>query len=436
MAGPTLPRKLALEVLRQVRGGDLVDRALERVAAGVGPRDRPWLQELLYGTFRLRGRLDYLLGQRVRSGLSSLHPDVLDVLRLGAFQLLEMGSVPPYAAISQSVELVRTAGVPRAAGLVNGVLHTLQRDRDRLRFPDRDAEPAAFLAAWGSHPEWLVERWLRLWGFDATLELVEANNRRPELFLRPIGQSPQSALDDLAAAGIGAEPVELFPDSLRVLPPHAAAAALAATPAVVQDPAAATVVRFAAVPPGAVVLDLCSAPGGKAAGAADTAARVVAADLSLGRLGRLRENLQRCGLEGRVHPVVADARMPSFREGDLVLLDAPCTGTGTLRRHPDGRWRVDPADLRVLAALQAELIDAAASLVRPGGFLVYSTCSLEPEENQEQVSSFLSRNPNFVRAPADAAIDSRLLDAEGSLLVLPQRAGVDGSFAARLKRLH
>jgi 16S rRNA (cytosine967-C5)-methyltransferase len=202
----------------------------------------------------------------------------------------------------------------------------------------------------------------------------------------------------------------------------------------VQDPAAALVVRYAAVPAEARVLDLCSAPGGKAVGVAGSGAFVVAADLSARRLARLRQNVARIGLEASVAPVVADARIPPFAAADFVLLDAPCTGTGTIRRHPDGRWRIGPAELADLVELQREILDAAAPLVRPGGILLYSTCSLEREENDEQVSGFLARHSDFVRAPI-ADMDPSVLDEQGQLLVLPQRQGVDGAFASRLRRV-
>ncbi|HEX8695088.1 MAG TPA: 16S rRNA (cytosine(967)-C(5))-methyltransferase RsmB [Longimicrobium sp.] len=430
----TAARRAALRVLERVRGGDLADRAFDHAAAGLEPRDRAWAQELVYGTFRLRGRIDHLLGALVRGGVDKLEPVVLDVLRLGAYQLLEMGSVPPYAAVSQSVELARAGGAERAAGLVNGVLQNLQRRRESIRFPAFERDPAGHLATWGSHPRWVVERWIARWGADDARLLVEADNARPELYVRPLGLSLPDAAARLHEAGVEGVPVPVSPDSLRVLPPASAAEALAAIPAVVQDPAAALVVRYAAVPAGATVLDVCAAPGGKALGLAESAARVAAADLSPRRLKRVVENAARVGWAERLGAVAADARLPPFRAADAVLLDAPCTGTGTFRRHPDGRWRVAPDDLEALARLQAELLQAAAALVRPGGVLVYSTCSLEREENEERVEAFLADHPEFAPRPAEGAVAPELLDAAGRLCVLPQRHGVDGAFAARLER--
>jgi 16S rRNA (cytosine967-C5)-methyltransferase len=227
--------------------------------------------------------------------------------------------------------------------------------------------------------------------------------------------------------------VPLAPDAVR-LSSGGVLEALAAVPSVVQDPAAGLVVRYAAVPPGARVADLCAAPGGKALALAETAGYLAAADLGFGRLARLRENLRR--LEGLpVGLVVADARQPPFRPVDAVLIDVPCTGTGTFRRHPDGRWRLGPEDLESLVRLQREILEAAASVVRPGGLLIYSTCSLEPEENEEQVDAFLNEHPEFeLEPPAPGVLDPALLDVGGRLVVLPQEVGVDGAFAARLRR--
>ncbi len=433
-ASVTAPRLVALEVLRRCRSGDLADRAIAALAGRLEARERAWLQELVYGTLRLRGRLDHQLAAFVRGRLDGLDADVLDILRLGAYQLLEMDGVPAYAAVSQSVELARAAGAGRAAGLVNGVLQALRRGAASVTYPDPDADPVGYLTTAGSHPRWLVERWVERWGAEEASRLVEANNRRPGIYLTPAhGVAPGEAVQTLAAAGIAAEEVPGFPTSVRLEDPANPAAALEALPGVVQDPAAASVVRYAAFPPGARVLDLSAAPGGKTIGLASSASYVVAADLSARRLRRVRSNVQRVGLAERVGLVAADGRWPPFRPQQAVLLDAPCTGTGTLRRHPDGRWRLQPEDLTALAALQDALLNGVAPVVAPGGLLVYSTCSLEPEENEERVARFLADHEEFHLEPPIGAVEDSMLEA-GMLTVLPQRHGVDGAFAARLRR--
>lgn len=432
----TPPRRAALEVMRDLRRGELLDRAFDRRTADLDPRDRAFARELAHGTQRLRGRIDRLIAARARGGIGSLEPDVLDVLRLGVYQMLEMGSVPVYAGISQSVELVRFAGSPRAAGLVNGILRALDRARGELAadFPDAERDPVGHLASWGSHPQWLVSRWVERYGTADAGRLIEADNTRPDLYVRAVGITTEEAAERLREAGIDALPVDLSPRSLRLREASEVGAALAAAPLVVQDPAAALVVDYAAVPEGAVVLDLCAAPGGKTVGVAERAGFVAAADLSLGRLRRVGENVNRVGVAGRVGMVAADAMLPPFAAADMVFIDAPCSGTGTLRRHPDGRWRVTPQALEALSRLQAEILFAGAGLVRPGGLLVYGTCSLEPEENEMQVEAFLERHPGFSREPQDGAVAPALLDAEGSLRVTPQRHGVDGAYAVRLRR--
>lgn len=418
-----------------VRAGSLADRAFDEAARGLDARDRAWAQELVYGTLRLRNRLDHHLAAHSSRRIDELDPDTLDILRLGAYQLLEMHSVPAYAAVSESVELAK-ARARRSAGFVNAVLQSLRRAPAASTFSTPEQDPVAYLTTWGSHPRWLVERWLRRFGHAAARRLVELNNTRPELYVRALGDDPAEAIGLLERANLEVEPVPLLARAYRITG-GTAAAAVAAAPVIVQDPAAGLVVDYIGPVPDRIV-DLAAAPGGKAVGLAcdrPSAGRIIgAADISYSRLDRLRENVDRLGSCARsILPVVADGRKPPFREVDLVLLDAPCTGTGTFRRHPDARWRLEPDDLEVLGSLQAELLAAAASLVRPGGLLVYATCSLEPEENEVQVRKFLAEHPDFA-IEAGSGIDAALVDADGMLRVLPHEHGFDGSFAARLRR--
>jgi 16S rRNA (cytosine967-C5)-methyltransferase len=211
---------------------------------------------------------------------------------------------------------------------------------------------------------------------------------------------------------------------------------LAQNRAIVQDPAATLVAEFAAAPAG-VICDVCAAPGGKAlvmAAAVGARGMVLASDVAPARLRRALENQQRTDMNN-IQFAVADARHPAFRAADVVFVDAPCTGTGTFRRHPDGKWRLRPDDLRALTRLQAEILDAVSDRVKVGGFLVYATCSIEPEENAEQVNAFLDRHPNFLRRPPADWPRPDLVDEIGDLVVLPQQSGSDGAYAARLERV-
>jgi len=276
------------------------------------------------------------------------------------------------------VELVKQRHGIGASKLVNAVLRRVDRERDALE-PVRPSDPIEALAQRASHPRWLVARWVARFGLDATERLLAANNTEAPIVLRPFGVVREQLEAMLEGAGVAVSEAPLVNDSL-VLGAGVQLTELGAFKQgllFVQDPAATLVTRYAAVPAGAIVADLCAAPGGKALELSRTAGLVIASDRVPGRLERLLTSLGR--LEAHhVQAFVSDAREPALRPVDAVLIDVPCTGTGTFRRHPDARWRLRTSDLAVMSALQREILRAAATLVRPGGLLIYSTCSLEP----------------------------------------------------------
>ena len=452
----TEARTVSADILADLRGGALLDPSFERRATALDARDRRWTQELLYGMLRRRAWLDALLSERVRGGLARLDPDLTDLLRLGVYQLLYMRSVPAYAAIAQTVELAKRRHGIGASKLANAVLRRVDRERqergdEALALPPvpdtsngvpagaaRGAarvDPIDTLALTYSHPRWLVARWVGRWGAEETSRLLEANNAEAPLFVRPFHVVREQLEAMLESAGVHVDEAPLARDSL-LLTSNVSIAELGAFRQglfFVQDPAATLVTQYAAVPPDVDVADLCSAPGGKTLELSRTARTVFTVDRSFSRLQRVLANTRR--LEARnIVPLVADAREPAIRPVDAVLVDVPCTGTGTFRRHPDARWRLKVSDLAVMAALQRSIIRAAARVVKPGGLLIYSTCSLEPEENDAQIESFLAEHREFtLEPPPDGAVPAAVLDA-GRLRVLPQRHGTDGAFAARLRR--
>jgi 16S rRNA (cytosine967-C5)-methyltransferase len=381
----------------------------------------------------MRGRLDHLLGPHVRRGLGSVERSLLEVLRLGAYQILYMGGVPTYAAVSEAVDQARSVAGPKPAGFVNAVLRKVADAGDGPeRFPPESDDPAAFLAALGSHPRWLVERWLSRWDRADVKRLIAANNRRSAIYLNTPGISAREAVDRLAEAGLEAGTVSGASGAVRLGDGVSPSDALRAIPgAIVQDPAANLVSQYADIPSGTIVADLCAAPGGKLLALSDRPAKALAADRSESRIRMVGENAHRMG--STVDLVVADALHPPFREADVVLLDVPCTGTGTLSRHPDARWRLRSETVNELATLQAHMIESAASIVASGGLLVYSTCSLEPEENEERVNAFLRARSDFTLEPT-GAVERDHLDDEGRLFVTPQGSGFDGAFAARMRK--
>ncbi|HEY0778247.1 MAG TPA: transcription antitermination factor NusB [Gemmatirosa sp.] len=446
----TPARSAAAAILADLRDGALLDRAFERRTAALDGRDRRWLQELVWGTLRRRAWLDAMLADRVRGGLLRLDADVVDLLRLGAYQLVAMASVPAYAAIGETVELAKLRAGHGAGALTNAVLRRVDRERGPDGAPPVDVpkDPLERLALEFSHPLWLVTRWADRWGIEDTGALLRANNGEAPVVARPYGVSAAALVDELHAAGVATEPPPpgaAWPvDSVRLargsgvgtLVGHDATAERAAVGRHmhVQDPASTFVTLYAAFGPGARVADVCAAPGGKALELARTAAAVYAGDRSPARLARVRANVARLDVPN-VFPYAGDALDAPLRPVDGVLVDAPCTGTGTFRRHPDARWRLKPSDVAVTGATQHAIVRAAAALVRPGGLLVYSTCSIETEENDDVVDRFLDERAGewTLEPPPAGAVPGAVLDG-GRLRVLPQRHGVDGAFAARLRR--
>lgn len=401
------------------------DDALERWLAGLGDADRRLVHTLAAGVLRQTDALDARLAPLASRGLDRADQRVRNILRLGAFQLCHLERIPSHAAVATAVELTRQRVGERATGFVNALLRKIAADP---RAPLPNGIP---LATAYSHPAWLVDRWQSRFGSDEVTALLEWNNSQPPLVVQPVNGDVAELSRRLAAAGVRNFPAPynagLVVEETRpeLLPGFADGNFM------VQDPAQSLVLRYAAFPSGTTVYDCCAAPGGKSLALAGKGQRVVAADRSRKRLLRLRENLDRTRIDS-VFMIRADAAHPPIDRVDAVLLDAPCLGTGTFARHPDARLRVSPVGLARLVATQAELLDAAADRLRPGGVLCYATCSLEVEENTEQVERFLARQPGFRRLPV--AGHGLPTNPSGDLELLPQRHGMDGAFAARLVR--
>ncbi len=441
----TESRIAAAEILAALRGGTLLDAAFERVTTLLDPRDRRWVQELVYGLLRSRGWIDAILAPRITGGLARLDADLGDLLRLGTYQLLSMGSVPAYAAIAQTVELAKRRHGIGASKLVNAVLRRIDRERDLPSVATPDGTAAALdrnhdlterLAIRTSHPRWLLERWIAAWGKEATERLTAHNNSEAPIIVRPFGITRDELQEMLHERSVETIPTPLFADGLQ-LPPGVALTQLGAFQRgqlFVQDAGSALVVQYASIPRGDVVADLCAAPGGKTLALLQAGMRVIATDRSANRLQRLHANLERMHATD-VDVREMDATAPTLEPVDAILIDVPCTGTGTFRRHPDARWRLRVSDIALLPVLQRDILAAASSCVKPGGLLIYSTCSLEREENDAVVNEFLAEDDAFVlEAPEAGVVPETVLD-RGMLRVLPQTHGVDGAFAARLRRI-
>ncbi len=429
-------RRAALRILERVSEGEPFDLARDSAVGALPDRDRRLAHELSAGVLRRQTALDQALGPLVPNGLRLVDPRVRSILRLGAYQIRALDRVPRHAAVSTSVTLAKESAGPKAAGFVNAVLR---------RFAALEAVPAevnglgagppntpAQLAVRYSHPLWLVNRWFAGFGAEETEALLEWNNTAPSLVVQPARASVESIGDRWRVAGLTVSSAPYGAGLvIRGMKP-AALPGFDTGDFMVQDPAHALVVRYAQLPAGATVYDACAAPGGKTIALGRTAGIVIAGEIARLRATRLRENLARAG-SGREYVVLADAGRPPLRPVDAVLLDAPCLGTGTFARHPDARWRVRADALRSLARRQRKLLEQLAAVVRPGGLLIYATCSLEPEENAQQVQSFLRTHPDFSRDPG-GDFPQELLSPEGDLRILPQRQRMDGAYASRLRK--
>lgn len=450
------PRAIAAFVCHAVNGTgqrakQLLESELERT--GFARRDRDLTTELVYGSLRRRGTLDHVLGIFSSTPLRKVQPRVLELLRLGAYQLLFLDKIPPSAAVNEAVRSAKRVSSEGAAGFVNGCLRSLGRGmvektdapgsdprkalplgegayclfRGRI-LPDPAKAYADYLAAAYSHPVWLVRRWLRRRGDGVTRQLCEHDNATPNIMLRvnTLRTTQADLVAELMASGRWARPA----GTGHVVISHEGA--LGDLPALrdgrctVQGVAASAAVPLLAPQKGERVLDLCAAPGSKACQMAELAANditVLALDISPRRLRQVADNARRLGARG-VMPVAADGttcdRLVS-QPCDAALVDVPCSNTGVLSRRVESRWRLSEARIRELADLQLRLLAAAARAVRPGGRIVYSTCSLEPEENEGVVERLCQSQPDCELAQATTYLPHETKDDGGYIALLRRK---------------
>ncbi len=386
----------------------------------------------------MQARLDADLSDCYNGRFHHLEPRVRRLLRLGAYQLRYMDSVPARAALDTTVNLARANSLDRAAGLINGVLRELSRR-------DPETIPAALagledLATAYSHPQWLVEKWLRQWGREHTVALMDWNNQSPIVwFRRRVDEKLQQQLAARATdKGVRLHAHPLLPDYLAAEPspsPLLSAEMLAGGSFIVQDPSAGAVATAVDPQPGETIIDFCAGPGGKTATLADSvgsAGRVAACEIDSRRVALIHDTINRLDLKNvDIYP--GDALTVALPKADKILIDAPCTGTGVVARRADLRWRRQPEHLPEMVALQTALLERAARLLPSGGLLVYATCSLEPEENWELVTAFQHRNQQYHLDPMPPEVPTEWIDQRGALATFPSEHHVDGVFAVRLR---
>jgi 16S rRNA (cytosine967-C5)-methyltransferase len=460
-------RLAAYDALRAVNSGTAdLPAALARVRGGLhDERDRALAGEIVTGTLRWQGAYDAVVAAFAQRPLSKLDPEVLDVLRMTAFQLVHLDRVPASAAVNDAVDLVSKAGKRSASGLVNAVLRRISRERAQLPLParpspstpqqavigrpqapaapaadERRSEAIAYLSTTLSHPRWLVERWLERYGFEAAEAWALFDNSPARLTLRAntLRINREALMERLAAFSVETEPGRFAAHALYVtrgnplLTPLADEGLFA-----VQDESSQLVAQLTAVAAGERVLDACASPGGKTTAMAAAMANrglIVATDVRGRRVDLLRRTVAAAGA-ACVRVVRADvAGVLPFRTAfDGVLLDAPCSGLGTLRRDPDVRWRRTPADFARLTVVQSAMLGRVADVVAPAGRLVYATCSSEPEENEAIVARFLDSRNDFALAPdwIPAGL-ARFTTPDGYFRTFPFRDALEPFFAAML----
>lgn len=405
------------------------------------PREERQALEYVAGVTRWRRWLDFLIASAYRGDYEKMEPALRQVLRIGLYDLLFLAT-PPHAALNEAVELAKKRVRPGAGGLVNGILRNLLRRKDDLPQP-HTGSMAEDLAIRYSHPTWMVERWLARYGQEGTVDLLEWNNSRPVYGVRI--NTLKNAVSDfkrlLDEHDISFTPSPYLDYFVRVpkLQGLIRAGLLAEGRCAVQDESAGLVVALLDPQPGEILIDACAAPGGKSTHAAQrmqNTGRIIAFDVHEGRLRLVEQSARNQGT-----PIV-ETRAGDFREApgqsdlhaDRVLLDAPCSGLGVLAKRADLRWNRSPEEVRDLTRLQDELLDAAAQTVRPGGLLVYSTCTIEPEENEDRVEAFLIRHPEFAAESAEGFVPAEMVTQEGYYRTVPARDRTDGAFGVRLRK--
>lgn len=421
-----------MRVLRRVLRTDAFIPELlgvEFQAHPLSSEDRRLVTELAYGCVRRRGTLDWVIERCAGRRVERISAGLRDILRMGVYQLLYLDRIPAYAAVHEAVELAKLHGPRGSEKFVNAVLRKAPKSAQDLRFPLRNGKPALHISLAHSHPLWLVERWIRKWGEKETEEICAASNSSPPLTVRinSIRTDRERLIEKLAAEGARAVPNPGHPSAVDIVELPGSLEALAAFRGglfQVQDVSGMRVADLLAPQSGERIADLCAAPGGKSTAIAELMAdrgEVWCMDLSAEKLRKVEENVQRLGLKS-IRTVVGNVLCAEERLGtiqfDRVLVDAPCSNTGVLRRRPEVRWRLKGSDIGRLAKKQVALLTAAGAFVRRGGVLVYSTCSIEPEENDGVVKAFLSACARFT------------LDKE--IRFFPHRSGCDGGYAVRM----
>ena len=435
------PRGIAVKILNRVERTDsYLDKLLdaELRSPELNDPDKGLLSEIVHGVLRWQNKLDWVLNGFSHGNFAKSEINVKNTLRVALYQVLFLERVPHAAAVNEGVEFIKRIRGDKPAGLVNAVLRNIIRNIEGIRYPDPADDEVQYLAVFYSHPHWIVKRWLARFGSEEVRKLLTANNERPGLSLRinRLKVEPAQFLKMLEQQQIpytGSSHIDYFV-KVKSLSRIGQMDLFRNGFFTIQDESAALPCILLGARPGERVMDLCAAPGGKTTNIGEmmkNEGEILATDKYEAKLNLIRSSCERLGLKN-VRLLAADASTLEQEQVERVLLDAPCTGLGVLAKKPDIKWKRDASDLIKLSHLQKELLENASRLVKPGGVLVYCTCTTEPEENQEIVKKFLARHPEFRLDNARQFVSGDLVSDDGFVETLPHRHGMDGSFAARL----
>ena len=448
-SGKGNPRRVAVDILNRVdKSQAFAEPLLDRVLSGdtiENPSDRSLLTQLVYGTLRMKGRLDWILENLYDGSLANLESSLKNILRIGLYQITCLDRIPDYAAVDEAVETAKKIRPGRAA-LVNALLRNAIRKGKTLTQPDYNRDPALHIAIVHSHPLWLVKRWIDVFGPGETLRLCQANNENPPVALRTniLKTSRNDVLKILQEEGLQAEATAYSPDGVILL--SGLARSIRQLDQFrrglihVQDEASQLIAHLVNPRRGEKVADLCCGTGGKATHMAERMenyGKILAMDLNVKKIHALQTNARRLGIriiETRYGDVSLLPEISPAFAFDRVLLDAPCSGLGTLRRNPEIKWRLTEEALSAFPPLQLNLLRGASSWVKKGGVLVYSTCSILPEENDQIIEHFLSSHPDFQLLDPPGTIPREMIGAGGQFRSFPHIQGTDGFYGAVLSR--
>lgn len=437
-------RQEAAEILYRVfQKGAYADILLDdmRKKCSFSNPDSALLSELVHGTIRWKGRLDYWLKYVYHGSWKKLPVKIRILLELGLYQLVYLDRVPDFAAIHETVQLVRSwGGGSYWTGTVNAILRRLASEYAEIKFPNREKDAVYSISSEYSHPEWLVDEWVKSFGPDRAVSICRANNEKPIISIRVncLKSDPFKIHRFLNDHGYFPVQGKFLNEFMSI----SNAKGLFETDLfqqgnfTIQDESAGLPVMLLNPKPGETILDVAAAPGGKTGYIIEKSkgrANIIAMDRHYGRLQRLSQTLDRLDHDV-VHVIQADGRFLPLKSADKILVDAPCSGIGVLRKRAELRWRIHPDQFKILAKIQKAMLKEAAECIGKNGVIVYSTCTLIKQENQEIVSWFLKEHPRFVIEPADQWIPSDLVSDDGWIETWPDLHQIDGSFAVRFKK--